>query len=70
MQNRKNDYEETIEMAADINMSADSEATKYAIDDKVSKLKEHWEVVWQKVLTKKTLINQVLGGCRFFFQYT
>lgn len=61
MQNCKTDYEDTIEMGADMNMTSSNEAANYAVDDKITKLKEHWEVVWQKVLNKRTLIDQVLG---------
>ena len=36
-------------MGAALNMDTDDEAVKYAIDDKVAKIKEHWETVALKV---------------------
>ena len=49
MNNRCNDYEATVAMAT-------------LDEDKIAKLKEHWDVVWGKILTKKTSVDQALGN--------
>ena len=61
MSNRRNARDEAIEMGAALNMESTNEAVNYAIDDKVAKLKDHWEVVWEKVLTQKELLEQLTG---------
>ena len=50
MNNRRNEYEATIAMPTMLE------------EDKISKLKEHWQNVWDKILAKKTLIDQALGN--------
>ena len=54
MNNRRNDYDATIAMTTTFD------------NDKIAKLKEHWDVVWDKILTKKTLIDQALGNLLYF----
>lgn len=61
MENRKSDLEDIIEMAAALNMECDNESVNYAVDDKISKLKEHWETVWEKVIGQRHSLEKLIG---------
>ncbi|XP_057306952.1 utrophin-like isoform X3 [Hydractinia symbiolongicarpus] len=64
MENRKSDLEDIIEMAAALNMECDNESLNYAVDDKISKLKEHWETVWEKVIGQRHSLEKLIGDWR------
>ena len=66
MENRRNDHDDTIEMGAALNMESTNEAVNYAIDDRVSKLKDHWEVVWDKVMARREMLDQLMSKDFFF----
>ena len=66
MELRKNFLEDTVEMGAALSMEATSEAAKYAIDDKIIKLKEHWESVWEKVVGQMAMLDNLMEEWRRF----
>ncbi len=59
MEMRKNMLEDTVEMGAAVANEATSEATKYAVDDKITKLKEHWESVCLKFTGQKRMLQDM-----------
>lgn len=42
-------------------MDSNDQAQSYAVDDKVSKMKEHWEVVCRKIEELRSNFETVLG---------
>ena len=59
VENRTSELEDAIEMGAALNMDTADESVKYVTDDKVSKLKEHWETVFEKIGTNIKRLEQL-----------
>ena len=55
---RKSQLEETIEMGAALSNES-NESSKFAIDDEISKLKEHWESVLLKFQMQRKLLQDI-----------
>ena len=55
---RKSQLEETIEMGAALSNEA-NESSKFAIDDEINKLKEHWESVLMKFQVQRQLLQDI-----------
>lgn len=51
--------EDTVEMGHALANDATSDASKYAVDEKVMKLKEHWESVCFKFNAQKRSLNDL-----------
>ena len=61
MEGKRSVLEDAIEMGAAINMQTSDEELKFSIDDKVAKLKQHWEQVWGKCTQNTDSIQQLIG---------
>ena len=61
MEGKRSVLEDAIEMGAAINMQTSDEELQFSIDDKVAKLKQHWEQVWGKCTQNTDSIQQLIG---------
>lgn len=61
MENRKPELEDVVEMGAALNMDSSDDAYKLQTEDKVTKLKEHWEIVAEKISSNIKNIEQMIG---------
>nr|XP_012563309.1 unnamed protein product [Hydra vulgaris] len=57
--NRRGDLEDVIEMGAALTMNSKNESFNYATDDKITKLKERWDIVSKKIESQKAMFEQL-----------
>ncbi|XP_065653209.1 utrophin-like isoform X2 [Hydra vulgaris] len=57
--NRRGDLEDVIEMGAALTMYSKNESFNYATDDKITKLKERWDIVSKKIESQKAMFEQL-----------